>query len=185
MGDKYIQNVHTNGVKAHSADKKLSYTFRPQTVDHFSGRQTDTGYVRLTEDEYNLLLKESAVFKHFIDLKKLIVHDELPADAQTPHEALVSARKDVSKLNVELDKLKAERDALQMRLDEADKKYGELLAADNGDQLIKAEAALKEAQAKVQTFTDENASTKKAFEALRADYAKLKEEHERLVKARK
>jgi chromosome segregation ATPase len=179
MSDKYIQNVHTNGIKTRTADKK-EYIFRPQSVDHFSGRQTSTGYTRLTQDEYGRLLKESAVFKHFIELKKLIVHDELPADAQTPHEALVSARKDAGKLSAELEKVNGEKAALQAEIDGLDKKYKELLAASGsgGEQLVKAEVALKAEQEKIRTMTAENAGLKKEFEALKA-------EHEKLLKQRK
>jgi hypothetical protein len=170
MSDKYIQNVHTNSIKL--TDKE-GHIFRPQSVDHFSGRQTSTGYTRLTEDEYNRLLNENKLFKHFIGLKKLIVHDELPPDAQTPHEALVSARKDAGKLNAELNKANRDKAALQTRIDELDKQYKELLAASNGGQLAKAEAALKDAQGKVQALAAENAGMKKELEALKAECEKL------------
>jgi hypothetical protein len=182
MGDRYIQNVYDHGIKVQSLDKKLFKIFRQQSIDHFTGRQRDTGYTRLTEDEYNLLLKESAVFKHFIELKKLIVHDELPADAQTPHEALVSARKDTTKLRVELDRVQAEKETLQGRMNELDAKYKELLAASGGDKLAKTEAALKDAQAKVLALTGEKAAMLKDFDELKAAYKALNDD---LVKAQK
>jgi septal ring factor EnvC (AmiA/AmiB activator) len=178
---KYIQNVHTNSIKTHFADK-TEVIFRPQAVDHFSGRQTSTGYTALAADEYKKLLKESAVFKHFIDLKKLIVHDELPPDAQTPHEALVHTRKEVGKLNAALEAARAEKDGLQARLDEAEGKYKELLAAGGGEQLVKVEAALKEAQEKIQALTVENEGAKKAFNDLKNAYEALKAEYEKQPK---
>jgi dynactin complex subunit len=170
MVNKYIQNVHTNSIKL--ADKE-GHIFRPQSIDHFSGRQTSTGYTRLTQDEYDRLFKESALFRHFIKLKKLIVHEELPADAQTPHEALLNARKDVGKLNAELEKAHGEKAALLTRIDELDKQYKELLAASGSDQLAKAETALKDAQGKVQALTAENAYMKKELDALKAECEKL------------
>jgi dynactin complex subunit len=181
MADKYIQNVHTNSIKPRTADKK-EYIFRPQHIDHFSGRQTSTGYTRLTKDEYDKLRTESPLFRHFIDLKKLIVHDELPADAQTPHEALVSARKDAGKLAAELDKAGEEKAALQAMIDDLDKKYQELLAVNGGDQLAKAEAALKDAREKVQTLTTENAGMKKDFDSLKKELEALKAAHDKLLK---
>jgi hypothetical protein len=182
MGDRYIQNVYDHGIKVQSLDKKLFKIFRQQSMDHFTGRQRDTGYTRLTEDEYNLLLKESAVFKHFIELKKLIVHDELPADAQTPHEALVSARKDAARLRVELDKVQAGKETLQGQMDELDVKYKELLAASGGKELVKTESALKDAQAKVLALTGENKKMQKDFDGLKAAYEALNDD---LVKAQK
>jgi chromosome segregation ATPase len=181
MANKYIQNVHTNSIKPHTADKK-EYIFRPQSVDHFSGRQTSTGYTRLTQDEYGALLAESALFRHFIKLKKLIVHDELPADAQTPHEALVSARKDVGKLSAELDKVNEEKAALQAEIDGLDKKYKELLAASGSDQLVKAEAALKDAQEKVQALATEKEAVEKDFTGMKKEFEALKAEHDKLLK---
>jgi chromosome segregation ATPase len=180
MNDIYIQNVHTNSIKTNFADRR-TVVFRPQSVDHFSGRQTSTGYTRLTAAEYEKLLRESAVFSHFIELKKLIVHDELPPDAQTPHEALVSARKDAGKLHAALKAAEAEKEALQARIDELDRKYKELLGAGGGEQLVRAEAALKEAQEKVLSLTTLSENAAKSFDAMKKDYEALKDEYEKLL----
>jgi chromosome segregation ATPase len=182
MADKYIQNVHTNSIKL--ADKE-GHIFRPQSVDHFSGRQTSTGYTRLTKDEYDKLLEENVLFRYFIKLKKLVVHDELPADAQTPHEALVSARKDAGKLHAELDRVNGEKAALQAEIDALDKKYKELLAASGGDQLVKAEAALKDAQEKAQALATEKEAVEKDFNGMKKEFEALKADHEKLLKQRK
>jgi chromosome segregation ATPase len=209
MSDRYIQNVHTNSIKTNFADKKV-VIFRPQSIDHFSGRQIYTGYTRLSEADYKKLLKESAVFKHFIELKKLVVHDELPPDAQTPHEALVSARKDVGKLNAALQAAETEKEVLQARIDELDRQYKELLGSSGSDQLIMAEAALedtkkslgtlneehktlqdayeelvkkeKESLEKIQSLTVLNEDTKKSLEGMKERYKVLQDEHEKLVK---
>jgi chaperonin cofactor prefoldin len=184
MNCKYIQNVHTNSIKAHFADKK-EVIFRPDTVDHFSGRQLYTGYTRLANDDYDKLLKESALFRHFIEMKKLVVHDDLPPDAQTPHEALVSARKDVGKLNAELDKAIKEKEALQAKINELDRRYKELLGADGDERFVKAQTALSDAQARIQTLTVENEKAKKDFDGMKKSLEALKVEHEKLLKARK
>jgi septal ring factor EnvC (AmiA/AmiB activator) len=181
MDCKYIQNVHTNSIKTHFADNR-EVIFRPDTVDHFSGKQRYTGYTRLTNDEYGKLLKDSALFRHFIELKKLVVHDELPPDAQTPHEALVNARKDVGKLNAELEKANREKEALLVRIGELDTQYRELLAANGGDQLTKAKQDIQEAREQIQALTSENDALKKNIEQAQKDYEALRGEYEKLLK---
>jgi chromosome segregation ATPase len=108
----------------------------------------------------------------------------LPADAQTPHEALVNARKDVGKLNAELDKVNGEKAALQAEIDGLDKKYKELLAASGsgGEQLVKAEAALKDAQEKVQALAAEKKTAEEGFTGMKKEFEALKAEHEKLLK---
>jgi hypothetical protein len=118
--DVYIQCLGDHGIKVHSADGKLTKRFDIAAYDTVSGRQTNTGFTRLTTEEYETLFRESKVFSHFIELKTLVKYDSLPEDALTPHEALVSAKKEaaehaklVAELKAENEALKAENEALK------------------------------------------------------------------------
>jgi hypothetical protein len=134
MANKYVQCVHTAAITCKNdgkdADGSFEKIFHPAMTDRYTGRIIHTGYTAITEDEFARLKKESPLFNVALNKwKKLVLHDDLPAEAKTPHEALVDARKDVQAANQKLEEVLAENEKLKAELDEANKKYGELLAA--------------------------------------------------------
>jgi hypothetical protein len=130
--DRYIQNRHIAGIHCKTPDGKTDIWFRIQRIDKRTGRLESTGYTRVTEAQYQKLTAESRTFTRCVEQKMLVVYDEPPADALTPHEALITARREAGKLKGELEKAQAENTRLQAELVEANKKYGELLAASGG-----------------------------------------------------
>jgi hypothetical protein len=80
----------------------------PTIMDRWSSRVLQSGYEKLTEDEYKQFNETSKTFKHYKDnLKLLVVVDELPEDVKTPHEAIVDAKKEIRLLTAENEELKA------------------------------------------------------------------------------
>jgi len=134
MGDVYIQNKHNAPISANGrdGDGKIIFTkkFMPLITDKWSGKVLSTGYEKLTEDEYNTLKKTSKTFKHYSDdLKLLIVHDDMPAELKTPHEALVDARKEAKQSAAKIKALEEEVADLKAKLVDSEAKYKELLSA--------------------------------------------------------
>jgi predicted RNase H-like nuclease (RuvC/YqgF family) len=82
------------------------------------------------------------------------VHNELPPEAKSPHEALVDARKESRRFAGELSALKEENEKLKARIFDAETKYRELQSASTDeekvtsltDQVARLTAQLVEAQ---------------------------------------
>jgi hypothetical protein len=95
----------------HSADGKLVKRFNVMSFDDMTGSLTHSGYTEITLAEYETLAKESKVFSHFLGLKTLKRHEALPEEAMTPHDALMSAKREAAEyeqLTAELEKENAE-----------------------------------------------------------------------------
>lgn len=137
MGDRYIQNVHVADIRCTTEDKKLSVVFPIAVADKYTGKQAQSGYTKVNEEQYESLVKTCRLFTKMVELKKLIVYDKAPADAVSPHEALVSARSDARKFQGEAEKLKKETDELKAALADIQKKYDELAASGGGDTEVK------------------------------------------------
>jgi hypothetical protein len=167
MSDKqiWVQNRSDAPVTVKVKDYRtgtvsLVKKFMPEMSDKWTGRVISTGYTALTEAEYKALSNGSPTFLHYKDkLKQLVVCDELPAEAKSPHEALRDARKDAKKAAGEASARKAENDKLKADLFDAEKKYKELLAASVDDE-------------KVKSLTDQITALKVENEKLKADAGK-------------
>lgn len=143
MADKYIQNKHNAPISCNAKDKdgKTLFTkkFMPQLTEKWSGKILTTGYEKLTEDEYKQLLEGSNTFKHYLkDLKLLVVHEDMPADLKTPHEALVDSRKEIKSLNAKIKGLESEIVELKAKLLDSEEKYKELSSATTDDEKFKS-----------------------------------------------
>jgi len=142
---RYIQNTYGKPITCNIRDGsgKITATkkFMPFLTEKFSGKVLHTGYERLTEDEYESLCKTSRTFKVYSGetgkAKFLVVHDELPAEAKTPHEALLDARKDAKKAAAEVAGLKAEITELKAALLDAQNKYSQLSSASSDEEKLK------------------------------------------------
>jgi hypothetical protein len=109
--DVFVQNVHVNSIKVRADVPDGGKTYRweklfpIQTFD-YSGREMTTGYTRLTAKEYEICRRDK-LFQYFQGIGKLIVSDDLPSSAMTPHEALTSSRKRIRSLQEELERLQS------------------------------------------------------------------------------
>jgi len=175
----YVQNVHGKPITCNIRDKSGRVTatkkFMPTLTEKFSGRVLHTGYEKLTQEEYEALRETSRTFKVYSGetgkAKLLVVHDELPPDAKSPHEALADARKGAQKAKAEIAKLKTEITGLKAALLDAQTKYGQLSSASSdeeklrplNDRITELETQLKEGSGpleekivELQKLVDEN-----------------------------
>jgi chromosome segregation ATPase len=138
----WIQNASNVDITAKVKDPAtggviLEKTFRAAAEDKWTGRVIKTGYTPLTEEEYEQLEASSALFRHFKDdLHKLVVCEDLPAEAKTPHEALRDARKDAKKADAELAKAQEDITTLKAALHDAETKYKELQSASTPEEAL-------------------------------------------------
>jgi len=155
---KYIQNVHIAAVKCKLEEKggqlvagrlpSRDIIFRPYSSDRRDGRQGETGYTEVSDADYAALCEQSKLFTHSIENKLLVVHDELPADAQTPYDMLQAARREIAALTNEIAELKAQGSG--KGADKATKK------------------ALEDAQTKIEALELSKQATDTAYLALEA-----------------
>jgi predicted nucleic acid-binding Zn-ribbon protein len=108
-----------------------------------------------------MLTENSKLFNHSVEKRLLIVHDELPAEAQTPYDTIVAARRENAALRARITELEAEIGA-------------------NVDP--KAKKALVDAQEEIEALRGSKEATDKAYAALEALVAAI--DPEVIAKAR-
>jgi len=194
---KYIHNTQNFPVTANIRDEKGRVTeaikFMPATSDKWSGKTVTTGYTRITEEQYEGLVKTSRTWQVFGTKKGfLVAHDDVPAELKTPHEAIRDARKALTKSEVQVAKLEAETDSLKAKLFDAEERYKELSSASTDEEKLKPlndklaaleaeaaghEKALSDALAGTAGLIDELAKCKKLdeFKALQEKICKAQE----------
>ena len=141
----YIQNTHNAPITCNARGKNgevvLTKKFMPALAEKFSGKMLHSGYERLTGEEYEALVKTSRTFQVYSGetgkAKLLVAHDDLPAEAKTPHEALVDARKDARKAAAKIAELENQVVALKAQLLDERTKYSELSSASTDDEKLK------------------------------------------------
>jgi len=145
MADKYVyvQNKHNAPIQANArgGDGAIVFTkkFMPLLTEKWSGKVIHNGYEKLTEEEYTQLKETSKTFKHFSEkLKLLVVHEDIPSDLKTPHEALVEARKEAKQTAAKIKALEDEITTLKVSLVDAENKYKEALSASGDAEKITA-----------------------------------------------
>jgi hypothetical protein len=132
---KYVQNNHNVGIKVvvkiedkeTGGEKVFEKRFPIQAFDT-NGREVETGYTRITEQEYNTCLTEG-VFKYFVKKGKLLIHDTLPSQAMNPYEAIVSAKQETAARQAQLAEAQKENEKLRKELADANQKYADLVTA--------------------------------------------------------
>jgi Sec-independent protein translocase protein TatA len=141
--DRFVQNIHGNSIKIGPAtvggagDHRWEKVFSIQKYGP-DGREVSTGYTRITEQEYELCRKD-ALFMYFHSRGKLIVHDYLPSAAQTPHEAILEARKQIRALQEQLQAVQQENQQLKKQAKESADKTARIeqeLAASQLDDVL-------------------------------------------------
>jgi hypothetical protein len=129
---KYVQNVHIALIKCRIEDPdspriagrvaSRDFLFRPASNDRNSGRQLESGFTAVEDSDYEALVKQSKLFTHAVEQKLLFVHDDLPAEAQTPHDMLVATRRELAAANARIAELEA---ALAEKGDKGKQKAGD------------------------------------------------------------
>jgi hypothetical protein len=142
---KYIQNTHNAPITVHGRDGKgavlFTKKFMPEKADKWTGQVMSTGYTELTDEEFESLEKTSRTFAVYTGktgkAELLVVCDELPPEAKTPHEALVDARKEARKSAGKIAELDGEIVKLKASLLDAETRYKQLQSASGAEEAVK------------------------------------------------
>jgi hypothetical protein len=182
---RYIRNTHIAPITCNARNRKgailFTKRFQPERIDGTTGRVITTGYMGITDEEYEKLCEGSRTFVHYKDdLGLLTVCDELPPEAMTPQEALVGVRRKEREAQERAATLEAENLNLKAALSDAERKYKDLFDASKGGKA--SVETLKELEAVKETLTKTAAEKdkaiyafkeqKEAFEAALAETAK-------------
>ena len=187
---KYIQNTHTAPITAHGRDRKgavlFTKRFMPEKAEKWTGQVVSTGYTELTDEEFKILEETSRTFAVYTGktgkAALLVVCDELPPEAKTPHEALVDARKEARKSANKIAELESEIVTLKASLLDAETKYKQLQSASVTEEALKPlqdeNANLKQA---IKDISDVAANTAQERDAAIADVEALTKERDAAI----
>jgi predicted nucleic acid-binding Zn-ribbon protein len=165
---KYIQNTHVAPITVNGRDSKgavlFTKRFMPEKSEKWTGQVVSTGYTVLTDEEFKILEKTSRTFAVYTGktgkAELLVVCDDLPPEAKTPHEALVDARKEAQKSAGRIAELDVEIVKLKASLLDAEAKYRQLQSASGSEETLKL-------------LRENNAKLKEALKPLQEEHAAL------------
>jgi len=117
MKKYYIQNISDATIVCKSeANKEKNFVFRPRKVDRYNGQLIYTGVTEISEEDLNLLKKDSQTFNFYLNLKHLLILNEIPPDALTPEQKFnflqqenEELKRKVRQLEKELESFKSEK----------------------------------------------------------------------------
>ena len=145
----YIENVHNAPITCTAKDKVSGRVLCEKKFYHamnekWTGKTISTGFTKLTAEEYKILSEHSKGFIQYKDNPKkklsaplLVLHDDLPPEAKTPHEALADARRERREAAKKIEGLNAEITELKAKLHDADEKYRTLESASTDEEKLK------------------------------------------------
>ncbi len=113
---KYIECRHSALVGCKDSTGAV-HKFYPKRVNNYTGEQHHNGFTEITDELYEDLSKNSRVFIFFEKNKKLIVHDELPANLQDPAYRLLSSERQLKELSSKMGDLVSENAKLKSLLE--------------------------------------------------------------------
>ena len=136
MGVKYIRNTDDATIVCKiPSDKNKTFIFRPKKIDKRNNIVLSNGFTEITEEDLELLRKESSTFMYYEKAKKLTLADKLPYEAMSSEQLISILRNENEQLKLQLaaDKdtaaLTEAQNALQNALMEIEKLTGELKEA--------------------------------------------------------
>jgi len=121
MKKYYIQNVSDATIVCKSeSDKDKNFVFRPHKVDRYNGQLIYTGVTEISEEDLELLKKESQTFNFYLNLKHLLILNEIPPDALTPEQKFNFLQQENEELKRKVKQL--EKELEDYRKDKSSKK---------------------------------------------------------------
>ena len=136
MGIKYVRNTDDATIVCKiPSDKNKTFIFRPKKIDKRNNIVLSNGFTEITEEDLELLRKESSTFMYYEKAKKLTLADKLPYEAMSSEQLISILRNENEQLKLQLaaDKdttaLTEAQNALQNALMEIEKLTGELKEA--------------------------------------------------------
>ena len=178
MGIKYIRNTDDASIGCKIPSLKKSFLFKPKKFDKRNNILLSNGYTEISDEDIELLRKESTVFTYYEKLGRLSVGDNLPQEAMSTEQLVASLRTEIAALKQELkakpvsgDSSKELKNALAIieeqreTMDKLSAKVQELSTADSDDSL------LAEKLAEIDELKEENQRQQDLIDVLNAQLA--------------
>ena len=134
MGTKYIRNTDDATIVCKiPSDKHLAWVFKPYKFDARNNVIVSNGFTEISEEDLELLRKESNTFQYYEKDGKLTLADNLPQEAMSPDQLISMLRADLEAAKAEIAELKegngtsAEVDALKAELAETKEGHEQLI----------------------------------------------------------
>mgnify|MGYP003589468782 CR=1 FL=1 len=103
MGSKYIRNTDDATIVCKiPSDKNKVFIFKPKKIDKRNNILLSNGFTEVSEEDLELLRKESSTFMYYENAGRLSMTDDLPEEAMSPEQLINSLREENERLRTEL-----------------------------------------------------------------------------------
>ena len=103
MGSKYIRNTDDATIVCKiPSDKNKVFIFKPKKIDKRNNILLSNGFTEVSEEDLELLRKESSTFMYYKNAGRLTLTDDLPEEAMSPEQLINSLREENERLRTEL-----------------------------------------------------------------------------------
>lgn len=103
MGSKYIRNTDDATIVCKiPSDKNKVFIFKPKKIDKRNNILLSNGFTEVSEEDLELLRKESSTFMYYENAGRLTLTDDLPEEAMSPEQLINSLREENERLRTEL-----------------------------------------------------------------------------------
>lgn len=103
MGSKYIRNTDDATIVCKiPSDKNKVFIFKPKKIDKKNNILLSNGFTEVSEEDLELLRKESSTFMYYENAGRLTLTDDLPEEAMSPEQLINSLREENERLRTEL-----------------------------------------------------------------------------------
>ena len=103
MGIKYVRNTDDATIVCKiPSDKSKVFIFKPKKIDKRNNVVLSNGFTAVTEEDLELLRKESSTFMYYENAGRLTLTDDLPEEAMSPEQLINSLREENERLRTEL-----------------------------------------------------------------------------------
>ena len=103
MGAKYIRNTDDATIVCKiPSDKNKVFIFKPKKIDKRNNVLMSNGFTEVSEEDLELLRKESSTFMYYESAGRLTLTDDLPEEAMSPEQLINSLREENERLRTEL-----------------------------------------------------------------------------------
>lgn len=103
MGSKYIRNTDDATIVCKiPSDKNKVFIFKTKKIDKRNNILLSNGFTEVSEEDLELLRKESSTFMYYENAGRLTLTDDLPEEAMSPEQLINSLREENERLRTEL-----------------------------------------------------------------------------------
>ena len=103
MSSKYIRNTDDATIVCKiPSDKNKVFIFKPKKIDKRNNVLMSNGFTEVSEEDLELLRKESSTFMYYENAGRLTLTDDLPEEAMSPEQLINSLREENERLRTEL-----------------------------------------------------------------------------------